>query len=158
MLTEMQIYKKITPNLDFSLISPSVTAEVNFGVCAPLCSLPDEKDSAIEFVARTFQNSYKLFLDDLRDLEYIHPEDPSEWIVVRSSSEAIKYIRYNGLPTFIAFDHDLGTDDTAKIFAKAMIKMYPYGPVPDYSIHSSNPPGREWLDSYMDSWKRSFEP
>ena len=44
-----------------------------------------------------------LYLDDLRI-----PPNTKEWIIVRSYNEAIKWMKNNGCPDFISFDHDLG--------------------------------------------------
>ncbi len=47
----------------------------------------------------------KLYIDDLRD-----PIN-EELIVLRSYAEAVGWMRKNGCPTFISFDHDLGSND-----------------------------------------------
>ena len=46
--------------------------------------------------------TYKLYLDDLRT-----PKSPS-WVVVRSYDEAVNYVKANGFPQAVSFDHDLG--------------------------------------------------
>ncbi len=46
----------------------------------------------------------KLYLDDIRDL----PD--SSYTLVRSYEEDIAFIKANGIPSFISFDHDLGVD------------------------------------------------
>lgn len=53
----------------------------------------------------------KLYLDDLRSV-------PKGFILVRSYTEFIFYIQQNGLPDFISFDHDLGTDKSGFDCAK----------------------------------------
>lgn len=55
--------------------------------------------------------TYKLFIDDER-----YPVDPCQWMVKRSSHEAIFVIKDYGVPSFISFDHDLGGDDTSMTF------------------------------------------
>lgn len=47
----------------------------------------------------------KLYIDDIRDP---HEDD---FIVVRSYAEAVGYLRKNGCPQYISFDHDLGSND-----------------------------------------------
>ena len=101
-----------------------------------------------------------LYLDDLRI-----PPNNKEWIIVRSYNEAIKWMKNNGCPDFISFDHDLGmimrgksiiTDDfNAKNgcdLAKWMIsediklngKFFPINF--KYNIHSSNPTGSKNIE------------
>jgi hypothetical protein len=46
----------------------------------------------------------KLFLDDIR------PAPDSSWAVVRSYETFCDYIRENGVPDFISFDHDLADE------------------------------------------------
>lgn len=59
----------------------------------------------------------KLFLDDLRTLDMIYPDqDPKEWVIVRNYHEFINYIQKFGLPEFISFDHDLGFEHTRWYF------------------------------------------
>lgn len=59
-----------------------------------------------------------LFLDDLRqpgDVTWVNI--PSvEWAIVRSCDEAVDWVKENGFPKFISFDHDLGWEkfDTNK--------------------------------------------
>ena len=59
-------------------------------------------------------NNYKLFLDDVRFPEdcfriNIDPiyEKNENWIIVRDYCDFISYIKENGIPEFISFDHDL---------------------------------------------------
>jgi hypothetical protein len=60
--------------------------------------------------------SYKLFLDDYRTpndtYKYTHKKMylETDWIIVRSYDEFIKYIKNNGVPKIISFDHDLGDE------------------------------------------------
>lgn len=55
---------------------------------------------------------YKLFLDDIRnpsDVKWVEiPLGP--WAVVRNYDAFVKHITDNGLPEFIAFDHDLADE------------------------------------------------
>jgi len=92
---------------------------------------------------------WKLFLDDVRN--------PTEdgFTTARSSAQAIFFVRYAGLPTFISFDHDLGQEDDAMRFIDFMIEEYYDEDVPDYQVHSANPVGRDNIVAKMESWKRS---
>jgi len=58
-----------------------------------------------------------IYLDDIRN-----PKTDNEWIIVRTSTEAIRLMEANGCPDFISFDHDLGGDDTAMIVVHWMVE------------------------------------
>jgi len=93
----------------------------------------------------------RLFIDDIRN--------PSEdYIVLRSSEDAIQFIKQNGWPEFISFDHDLGGDDTTMVFLKRLVNEVWDGKTmpPDYIVHSANPIGSKNIVSFMESWKRSI--
>lgn len=91
----------------------------------------------------------RLFIDDLRS-------PPSEdFIVARSSLDAIEAVKQHGWPTFISFDHDLGGDDTTMVFLRMLVNLWQGQPIPDYMIHSANPVGSMNIHSFMESWKRS---
>lgn len=84
---------------------------------------------------------YNLFIDD----ERFPPNDGREWVIVRSSQEAIYTVAERGAPSFISYDHDLGGNDTSMRFITWMIDAYLDGelqsfPV-NYTIHSQNPVG-----------------
>lgn len=93
----------------------------------------------------------RLFIDDIRN--------PSEdYIVLRSSEDAIQFIKQNGWPEFISFDHDLGGDDTTMVFLKRLVNEVWDGKTmpPDYIVHSANPIGSKNIVSFMESWKKSI--
>jgi len=93
----------------------------------------------------------RLFIDDIRT--------PSEdYIVLRSSEDAIQFIKQNGWPEFISFDHDLGGDDTTMVFLKRLVNEVWDGKTmpPDYIVHSANPIGSKNIVSFMESWKKSI--
>lgn len=54
--------------------------------------------------------NYRLFIDDER-----FPVTP-DWFIARNSFQAIKALELYGMPKEIAFDHDLGSQDTAIVF------------------------------------------
>ena len=64
-----------------------------------------------------------LFLDDIRmpSLIYGEPED-IKFEIVRDFEEFKKWIRTNGFPDIISFDHDLGLDTFQKYRDKGMSK------------------------------------
>lgn len=65
----------------------------------------------------------KLYLDNIKI-----PED-EEFIVVRSYEEAIAFIKRNGIPSFISFNHYLGCNEEGNTlpsgydFAKWLVEM-----------------------------------
>lgn len=103
---------------------------------------------------------YKIFLDDERSPQTVFDKENSEaWIICRSSKEAIKVVEsYGYMPEHIAFDHDLGEADTAIKFilwlVNANLDERIKGSVPNYSVHSDNPAGRNNIESKMNSWKK----
>lgn len=91
---------------------------------------------------------YKMFLDDLRI------PDIEDYIVVRSSKEAIEYIKEHGMPSFISFDHDLGGDDTAINVVNFITEGLLDDELKleedfDFKIHSANPIGSANIDAKM---------
>lgn len=99
--------------------------------------------------------SYKLFIDDER-----FPVD-DDWVIARSTNEAIFAIRLNGMPSFISFDHDLGGNDTSRVFIKWLLDELLDGneqlpPDFDFAVHSQNPIGADWIQSTMLGIIREF--
>lgn len=98
-------------------------------------------------------SKWNLFIDDERN-----PTDPAHWVVCRSTAEAITQVEQRGqFPQEIAFDHDLGGDDTSMQFIRWMIDAYYDGQYPlttpiNYTVHSQNPIGAANIRGIMDSW------
>lgn len=93
---------------------------------------------------------YNLFIDD----ERFPAEDGREYVIVRSSEEAIEFIKEHGIPTHIAWDHDLGGDDNSRRVVAYIMELVFQDDVrmpPDFtwSIHSQNPIGARWIDAAM---------
>lgn len=117
-----------------------------------------------------------LWLDDIRDpntgnwLDYSPIQKPYDVIWVKSYKEFVDWIKINGLPTAICFDHDLGMIVTLAAREKGMskrksreLKKYEMSgydcakwlveycidndlDVPLYNIQSANPVGKENID------------
>src|SRR3954465_14214809 len=83
----------------------------------------------------------KLFLDDMRNA----PDDT--WSVVRSYDEFTQFILTNGVPDFIAFDHDLGgvlINEEEKTGFDCARWCVEYGYLPKIAIvHSHNHAGAQ---------------
>lgn len=96
--------------------------------------------------------TYTLFLDD----ERMPPSRGANWIIARSSHEAIHVVKKLGIPDFISFDHDLGHDDTAMVFVKWLIEYdldnNLIKPEFAFTVHSANPVGAENIRSLMSSY------
>ena len=95
--------------------------------------------------------TYKMFLDDER-----FPTS-DDWVIVRSSNEAIDLVKHQGMPYEIAFDHDLGEDDTSMKFVHWIIEAFYDGNLvfPDnftFYVHSQNPIGARNIESLMVSF------
>lgn len=90
----------------------------------------------------------KLFIDDER-----FPVD-GEYHIARSSHEAIEFVRAYGIPTTISFDHDLGGEDTVRVFIHwlmdyLIVNEYTLPEDFSFEIHSQNPVGRDWIRGTM---------
>lgn len=93
--------------------------------------------------------TYKLFIDDER-----WPVTP-DWLIARTSREAIIAISHYGVPSEIAFDHDLGGDDTAIPVIHWLEGALRRGDVTlpenfSFYIHSQNPVGARRIKEMMD--------
>ena len=93
---------------------------------------------------------WKLFIDDER-----HPVT-DDWVIARSSADAIKQVVERGMPSEIAFDHDLGGDDTAFRFINWLTEELIDGRVViptnfQYTIHSQNPVGARNIANRMNA-------
>lgn len=93
--------------------------------------------------------AYRLFIDDER-----FPVTP-DWFVARNSYQAIKALELYGIPQEIAFDHDLGGQDTSINFINHLESelidndlKFPKGF--NYTVHSQNPIGAANIISKMD--------
>lgn len=105
---------------------------------------------------------WKLFLDD--DLDNPNADEwrhtPEGFLGAKTSTEAIALVQEHGLPDFMDLDFDLGMVngkiDTAEVFLKWLEVNYHDTP-PAHHTHSRNNQGALWIDSWMDSWRRSLD-
>ncbi len=96
----------------------------------------------------------KLYLDDIRI------PTSSGFAIVRSYDDAVHYMRKNGCPDFISFDHDLGEADehSGLDVAKWMVErdMNDNGQfIPEdftFNVHSANPPGAANIKGLLDNY------
>jgi len=100
--------------------------------------------------------TWKLFIDDER-----HPVT-NDWVIVRTSADAILQVQTRGMPDEIAFDHDLGGDDTTMRFLNWFTDQLIDGKLQipaafKYSIHSMNPVGARSIANRMNSILEHFK-
>lgn len=129
-----------------------------------------------------------LFLDDIRqprDACYLVTNPriywDEEWIVVVNYDEFCNWIRLNGVPDVISFDHDLADfhyeykpedyenmsedemnlkfgsmEKTGLDCAKWLVEYCLDNGVnlPEYYVHSANPTGKENIQKYLDNAKK----
>jgi len=110
--------------------------------------------------------TYKLFIDDERFPPW---KEEGEWIIARSSAEAIEIYVTKGPPTLISFDHDLGGEDTSMLFIQWWInhyidsiergvdKKYLRVMLPEWTVHSQNPVGASNITMTMRSFLKYLE-
>lgn len=97
--------------------------------------------------------TYRLFIDD----ERMPPDDGNQWVIARTSGEAIDILHERGVPSFISFDHDLGGDDKAIPYVHALFDyvmdhrtVMPSGFA--YYVHSQNPIGAGNIQGKMEGF------
>jgi len=123
---------------------------------------------------------YNLFLDDIRTPQSAYfyakfePFVKEDWVIVRNYNEFINCINENGLPDFIAFDHDLATDhynvdfndwvdysseqlgveETGYDCAKWLVDFCidTDQKLPKFFCHSMNPTGRENINALLNNF------
>ncbi len=102
----------------------------------------------------------KLYLDDLR------PLPDNTYILARSYNEAITYVLNYGIPDFVSFDHDLGSDQKENLlpsgydFAKWLVEQdmnfnYMFPTNFKFYVHSANPIGKKNIESYLNNYLKS---
>ncbi len=126
----------------------------------------------------------KLFLDDIRqpkdacylvqDWAKLYFDD--EWDVVKTHKEFVRWVKRNGVPTHVSFDHDLadvhydidfddwdvytaeqlGVEETGLDSAKFLVDYCENNgfDLPLYQVHSANPIGRRNIKTYLDNAKK----
>lgn len=106
------------------------------------------------------QKQYKLFLDDIRNVVQVFPAlTNSDFVVIRSYTAFVSYIKQNGLPYFISFDNDLGEDETGQVLEDgyACAKWLVYKSNLDltelkYNVHSANPVAKKQIESLLTNY------
>jgi hypothetical protein len=102
----------------------------------------------------------KLFLDDIREVDWIYTKDwAEEFEVVRSYAQFVAFIERKGLPDFISFDNDLGLDENGKVapdgYAAAKWLVYESGldlRELRFAVHSANPVAAEQIRGLLNNY------
>lgn len=111
----------------------------------------------------------KLYLDDIRT-----PQTEG-WVIVRNYEDFVYWVRLNGVPDEVSFDHDLGEDvakakvesGMSKRKAREQKKETKSGydaakwlgnycienkiPFPKWNVHSANPVGKANIEAYIEN-------
>lgn len=106
------------------------------------------------------QNTWNLFIDDVRFPYVIYPSRNQAFVVARNVAEAKGLVLRGGMPYYISFDHDLGGDETVMEFLRWLAyDFYDKNTmeIPQYRIHSANSVGAKNIESFMESWKKSIQ-
>jgi len=104
--------------------------------------------------------TYKLFLDDIRDVNMVYKKlTNNDFVVVRNFHDFKKVIIENGLPELISFDNDLGLDENDLIAEDgyAAAKWLVYESELDlinlkFNVHSANPVAAQQIQSLLDNY------
>lgn len=100
--------------------------------------------------------TWKLWLDDqINDPYCPDRHTPKGYVGASSVQEAINYVNAFGVPEVMDLDHDLGEDVTVKDFLNYLVDNY-YDNPPVWFVHSANPIGRDYINSFMRSWLKSI--
>lgn len=91
----------------------------------------------------------------------------ADWQIVRSCDEAIKWVKDNGFPNVISFDHDLGLmhyandysdGKTGYDFSKFLVNFdIDTGSMPAnfrFTVHSKNPVGKSNIEELLNNYIR----
>ena len=124
-------------------------------------------------------SKYNLFLDDIRlpnDVTWANLPKDQHYSVVRNYNEFVDLITLRGMPQFVCFDHDLGSDQyglglnndeipydsfkdkTGYDAAKWLVNYCMERGIkhPPYVVHSMNPVGKRNIESYIESYNKSL--
>ncbi len=104
--------------------------------------------------------TYKLFLDDIRDVKMVYKNlSDEDFIIVRNFKDFKRVIIENGLPQLISFDNDLGLDENENIaedgYAAAKWLVYESGldlRNLKFNVHSANPVASQQIQSLLDNY------
>jgi hypothetical protein len=120
-----------------------------------------------------------LFLDDIRIPSTVNTYMPelgngyfdAKWDIVRNYGEFVDYLKVNGLPNMVSFDHDLAD---VEYDSKSYTETFTYQEktgfdcakylvdycidndllVPNFVVHSQNPVGNKNIEGLLQNFKK----
>lgn len=103
---------------------------------------------------------YKLFLDDIRDVNMVYKNlTNSDFVIVRNFEDFKTVILEKGLPGLISFDNDLGLDGNDNVaedgYACAKWLVYESGfdlQNLKFNVHSANPVASQQIQGLLDNY------
>lgn len=106
--------------------------------------------------------TYKLFLDDIRDVNIVYKKlTNDDFVIVRNFHDFKNVILERGLPELISFDNDLGLDENDQVaedgYACAKWLVYESGlDLKDlkFNVHSANPVASQQIQGLLDNYIR----
>ncbi|GGB75673.1 hypothetical protein GCM10007424_14510 [Flavobacterium suaedae] len=106
------------------------------------------------------KEKYKLFLDDIRNVDMVYPNlSNNDFVIVRNYDDFINVIKKKGLPDFISFDNDLGEDIAGNLLKEGYdcAKWLVYESNLDLSnlnfkVHSANPIAKIQIESLLNNY------
>ena len=109
--------------------------------------------------------TYKLFLDDIRDINMVYKKLTNEdFVIVRNFHDFKKVILEKGLPELISFDNDLGLDENNMVaedgYACAKWLVYESGinlQNLKFKVHSANPVASQQIQGLLDNYIRHLK-
>ncbi len=103
-------------------------------------------------------NTKIIFLDDVRDPKNFGVKE-SNVIWLKNYKQFVSWIKKNGLPLKIYFDHDLGeTSKSGHDAAKWLVNycLNNNKDIPDWEVISANPVGRDNINGLLNFYKRKY--
>lgn len=112
-----------------------------------------------------------LFLDDIRnpneaatyaEVRGVNPVIyKEEWVIVRDYLEFVDWIKKNGLPELISFDHDLGeADEHTGMDCAWWLVNYCLDnncALPKWAVHSANPAGYDNIKGLLINFEKHIK-
>lgn len=109
--------------------------------------------------------TYKLFLDDIRNVNMVYKKlTNNDFVVIRNFDDFKKVILEKGLPELISFDNDLGLDENDNVAEDgyACAKWLVYESGIDllnlkFNVHSANPVASQQIQGLLNNYIRHLK-
>ena len=100
-----------------------------------------------------------LWLDDVRNpKDFIKDYDANSVVWVKDYSGFVEFVNEGKLPDIVDFDHDLGEGRSGYDCAKYLVNwcIDNDARLPEIVIHSSNPVGKDNIESLVNSYRKVY--